>query len=417
MKYTLKKLKNSALEVHLTFDKEDEAGYTKKALEELKKEVSIKGFRKGSVPDEKVKQHVGEAGVKQRMIEVALQKGMYEVLQKENLRFLGHPKIDLKGIDPLKLVVVIDIMPELKAIALKKFKVKKKEVSVSQKDIDEALENIRNHNVSWNVVERKAKEWDRVEIDFEGSIDGKAFPGGTAKHHPLVLGENTFIPGFEKQLEGIKAGDETEVKITFPKDYFHKEFQGKEAIFKVKAYTVSEKVLPELTDEFVNTMTKGQFKTLDDFKKEIEQVILQEKKQVEIRRIENEILEQLVKHNDIDLPTSIIHDESKYILENLKKDLESRHMSLEQYMQMRNLTEEKLMEDIKKEAEKRVAIRLNLRAIAKEHGITVSQGEIDDFMKGQESPKGMSEEDIKGYVEHEISLKKAYQKIYDESVK
>src|SRR3972149_4779360 len=195
MKYTLKKLKNSALEVHLTFDKGDEAGYTKKALEELKKEVSIKGFRKGSVPDEKVKQHVGEAGVKQRMIEVALQKGMYEVLQKENLRFLGHPKIDLKGIDPLKLVVVIDIMPELKAIALKKFKVKKKEVSVSQKDIDEALENIRNHNVSWNVVERKAKEWDRVEIDFEGSIDGKAFPGGTAKHHPLVLGENTFIPG------------------------------------------------------------------------------------------------------------------------------------------------------------------------------------------------------------------------------
>jgi len=412
MDYKVKNLKNSSVEIKITFDEKEGNKYRDAAIEILKGEVDIKGFRAGKAPNDKVIEKVGDAAILQRTIDVALQKALYEIVGKESLKIIGTPQVDLKSASPIETVVTVDIVPELIAIDLKKIKVKKEKVEVTKKDIDESIENILNNNASWDIIERKAKKGDRVEIDFKGYIDDKAFEGGEAKKHHLVLGDNTFIPGFEDQLIGVKAGDDTKVTVKFPEDYLREEFQGKEAVFEVTVHSVAEKTLPELTDELVEKITDKRFKKADDLKVEIEKVLLDQKKMENDKKIESEIVEQLIKHNKIVFPESIINDELKYIMNSFQKDLETRNMDMERYLKIRNIDEKQLIEDMKKEAENRVKVRFNLKAIADANNIEISVKEIEDFTKGQEAPKDANEEQVKAYVEYEISLKKAYDLVY-----
>ena len=415
MKYSLKNLESSSVAVTLTLEKEEFDRYRKEAAQDISQYVQVKGFRKGKAPLEKVVEEVGEARLFEKTIDKALQGTMQDVIVKEKLHVIGQPHVDVKKLEPFEAIITLDIMPKLQAIDLKKFKIKQEKVEVTKKDVDQAFETIQENNAEWKTVQRKAKKGDRVEIDFEGSVDGELFEGGASKHHPLVIGSNTFIPGFEDQLIGVKENDETKVNVTFPKDYHKEDLKNKKAVFQIKVHQVSEKILPDMTDDFVKTFTEGRFNTKGDLETEIKQVIQEQKEQERDQNIEQQIIDQIIKYNTIQFPKTLINEELSYLTQSLQKDLESRNMNLERYLKLRNMTEEVLEKDLQEQAQKRVSIRFNLRAIADAHNIEVSQDEITSFIAGQTIPKDSTQQEVENYVRYEIALKKAYQMIKDQT--
>lgn len=414
MDYKIKKLKNSAVEIEVSFSEEDEKKYEKQALDEIRKSVKIKGFREGQAPDEKVIEEVGKESIMARKMEMAMQTVFYEIAVKENLQPVNQPKADLKSTEPLKVSFHVDLMPELPEINTEKIKVKPGKIKVEKKEIEAAISQIQRGKIEWKVVERGAKKGDRVEIDFEGFVEGVPFEGGQSKNHPLVLGSESFIPGFEEKLEGITAGEEKEIEVKFPEDYHHEPLKGKDVSFKVKVHHVAEEQVPEITDEFAKKATNGECNTVAELETKVEEVLTEQKNNLDRKRMQDEILQQLIKQAKIELPESMIEEESGYIKRMLEEDLKRRTMTLEQYYQMRKIDEAKFQEESKKEGENRLRVRMALHRLADQYKITVSDEELEKALEGQEIPADRSREDIKKNLTAEMRLQKAFKKLEEE---
>ncbi len=334
-------------------------------LKSVGKTARIKGFRPGKVPARVVRQRYGKQ-VRQEVLGEIMQKSYSDAVTQENLRPAGGPKIETETDDgkTFAYVATFEVMPEVELKDLDKIKVDKPAVEIRDEDLDDMLLSLRKQRATWEAVERKAQDGDRVVVDFTGSIDGEEFEGGSGKEIPVVLGQGQMLPDFEKGLKGIKAGDEKTIKVKFPKDYHAKDLAGKKADFALKTHRVEAEVLPELDDAFAEAfdVTEG---GLEQFKKDVRENMEREAKTKVDTDIREQVMNGLVDKNPIDVPQSLVHEE-----------MHSMQHEAMQRLGIEDHDKAPPMDNFREAAEKRVRLGLLLRQVIAENKITVTQDDL-----------------------------------------
>ena len=267
-----------------------------------------------------------------------------------------------------------------------------------QKEVDEEIEKERERNArTVEVTDRAVQYKDIVTLDFEGFVDGVAFEGGKGENYPLTIGSGAFIPGFEEQLIGAEIDKETEVKVTFPEEYQAKELAGKEAVFKCTVHEIKAKELPELDDEFASEVSE-EAETLEDYKAEVKAKIKERKENEGKEKKENQAVEQAVANAEIDLPAPMVDLQAKQMADDFARRIMQQGMSVEQYFQFTGLNEEKMMEELKPQAEKRIRTRLVLEAIVAAENIEVSDERLDEELQKMADSYQMEVEKLKEFM-------------------
>ena len=331
-------------------------------LKSVGKTAKIKGFRPGKVPARVVRQKYGKA-VRQEVLGEIMQKSYTDAVVQENLKPAGGPKIETEKDDDkvFAYVATFEVLPEVELKDLDKIKVEKPDVQIGDEDLDEMLLTLRKQRAEWNEVDRKSKDGDRVIVDFNGSVDGEAFQGGSGTEIPVVLGQGQMLEDFEKGLKGMQAGDEKTIKVKFPKDYPAEDLAGKQADFAIKMHTVNEEVLPELNDEFAATfsVTEG---GLEQFKKDVRENMEREAKQKVDADVREQVMTALIEKNPLDVPHALVHEE-----------MHSMQHEAMQRMGVEDHDQAPPMENFKEGAEKRVRLGLLLRQVITENNISVDE--------------------------------------------
>ncbi|MFZ5842900.1 MAG: trigger factor [Pseudomonadota bacterium] len=293
-----------------------------KRLQQLARSQRLPGFRPGKLPMNVVNQRWGDA-VRREVWGDTMQRSFYEAVMKENLNPAGNPRIEPKTLEAgkdVEFVATFEVYPEFTVAGLDKVTVEKPIASVTDADVDTMLETLRKQRASWAVVDRAAKAGDQVTIDFVGTVDGVAFEGGSANGVKVVIGSNSMIPGFEEGLVGAKAGGSVELNVTFPEDYGNKDLAGKAAVFKVNVTSVSEQKLPELDDAFVALfgLSSGGVAAL---KVEVRKNMERELRQVIKNKIKAQVMDGLVKENEVALPTALVDQEIERLRQQANREL------------------------------------------------------------------------------------------------
>ena len=316
-----------------------------------------------------------------------------------------------KGSD-LEFTAVVQTKPEVKLGKYKGIELKKVEYNVSDEDVEHELKHMQEHNARVITVEdRAAKNKDVAVIDFEGFVDGKAFEGGKAEKHELELGSNSFIPGFEDQVVGMKAGEEKDIKVKFPDEYFSKDLAGKDAVFKVKLHEIKEKKLPKLDDEFAKDVSE--FDTLKELKEDIKSKQQKDNDSRAKREQEDLALEAVANNTEIDIPSGMIDSEIKNMIADMEQQLSYQGINLDQYLKIMKKTRKEVEDSYKPQAEKNVKSRLIIEAIIKEEKIEADKDEIKAKLEEMANAYGRKVEDLekneslKQYVEEAAKSEKA----------
>jgi trigger factor len=288
------------------------------------------------------------------------------------------PKVEIITPNPLKFKAIVSILPEISAPKLKDIKVPKaKKISIKKTEIEETKKALCEKFTELKKQERKAKKGDLVEIDFDGFDEkGVALEGTASKHHPVQIGSNAFIPGFEDELIGLKSGDKKSFKITFPKDYGKKEFQGKKVRFDIKVHEVFEKVVPKFDEALIEKLV-GEKKSVKEMEKEIEDSLKEKYTKEDMQRRENEFIENLSKLTKIDMPDVLVEEELDNIITRMKEDVQKAQMIWEKHLEKFGKTEADVRNDLRKTAEKNAHARLAFQALLKENKPKVSEKEIE----------------------------------------
>ncbi len=366
-------------EMTVTVDGEKWEKAVKKAFNKIAANFSAAGFRKGKAPRSVVERNVSAAQVQYQAVEENANDWMLDGLTELNLNPLTQPQLDIKaiGADAVTLGFTFAVKPEPKLGDYKSLEYKVEESEVTDEELNEEL-NRRRERYADNVVKEGAAEnGDIVNIDYKGFKDGEAFEGGSAEGYDLTLGSGSFIPGFEEQLVGVKAGDEKDLNLTFPEDYHAEDLKGAEVVFKVKVNEVKTKVLPELDDDFAADQQIADVETAEDLKKYVRERLAASKKDAAVSKAENKLAEDLAAMTEADIPDVMIDEEIQGQVGQMQSQLQQYGMSLTQYLSMIGQTAESWKESLKEQAEKTVKVRLGLEAVAKAEGIEVSQEDLD----------------------------------------
>lgn len=418
MDYKIKNLSKSEVEITIIVPEEKMLDFRKKACEEISKELKIPGFRPGHVPPHVLEQFVEKKHIDAHTQEIAIQSTYAEVVIKEKIQVVSRPKVKIEKENPLTYTATVATLPEVEIKDYKSIKIPKTEAKVEQKDTDAVIEDMKKHGTTYKDTDREAKKGDRVEVDFEGYDDkGKALENTKSQNHPVILGENSLIPGFEDQLIGMKKDEKKEFDITFPKDYGKKDFQNKKVKFKVEIKKIEEAKIPELTDEFIEKMT-GRKVSVEEFTKDIEKNILAKKTQEAEKHRENKYIEKLLEKTKMDLPEALIDEESQYILQDMKDEISMKGLEFEKFLEQAKTTEDDLRKKYRPEAEKRIKIRLALQYLIKEEKIEVKDNEIKEEFKKIKSMypetehKKIQKEFDTGSLKNQLTNRLALQKVF-----
>ena len=344
--YTFKTLPKSLVEITVSVSKEDMEKYEKKACDDISKDIKVKGFRPGHIPPHILEQHVEKKYIIAHTHEVAIQKSYADAVIAEKIQVVARPKIKIESDEPFKYVATVAIMPDVELKDYQSIKVSKEEVKVSEKDIEQVINDMKKYGTTYKDVDREAKKEDRVEVDFEGfDKEGKPVPGTKSTNHPVVIGGESLIPGFEDHLIGMKKDEEKEFDIKFPKDYGKEDFQGKKMKFKVKINRIEEPSLPEVNEEFIEKMT-GKKQSFEEFKKDVEENIKAKKEEETKQKRENEYVEKLIKKMKVELPEEMVADETEHILQEMKDEIVGKGMEFEKFLEQAKTTEDDLRKKI-----------------------------------------------------------------------
>jgi trigger factor len=421
MQHEIKKLPKSTVEIKITLPEESMKKFIELASDEISKSIKIKGFRAGHVPPHVLEQHVDKKMIVARAQELAIQRHYAEVVVKEKIQVAARPKIKIEKDEPLEFTATVAVMPEVEIKDYKSIKVKKEEAKVKKEDLKQIEEDLKKYGTTYKDVERTAKKGDRAEVDFEGfDQDGNAVPNTGSKNHPVVLGENSLIPGFEEKIVGMKVGDNKEFDIKFPKDYGKEDFQNKKLKFKVKLNRLEEAQSPELNDALIEKVV-GKKQTLEEFMKEAETNILA-RKQTELKqKQENDYVEALVKKMKVEISDDLIEQEAYAILHDIKEDIEKRGQKWADFVAKAKTNQEDLLKKYSGEAERRIKIRLALQYIIKEEGIKITDKDLTeelDKIKGMypetEADKVQKDYDdgpLKNQIANRLSLQRLFDKV------
>ena len=426
MNVKVEKQENSKVVLEFTMDKDTFEKELDKAFHKNAKYFKVPGFRNGKVPRNVVEKVYGERVLYEAVIEDNVDNEYRKAVEENNLDVVSKPELDVKQIGKGKdfsYTVTLYVKPEAKVKKYKGLEVKKIDTKVTKKDVDARLESDRQKNARVTSVEdRKLQKDDISTIDFEGFVDGVAFEGGKADNFELTIGSGQFIPGFEEQLIGMEIGEEREINVTFPEEYHAANLAGKPAMFKVKLISIKEKILPELDDEFAKDVSE--FETLDEYKKDLEKKIKEEKEASAKNAKEMAVIDELVKNTEVTIPESMIEDEVENMVEQFKANLSYQGLTLEQYCGFMNTDVNGFKTNLKPEAEKNVKMKLALEAVAKVEDIKVEDKEIDekiDELKKQYGSADTSDdlnknENVRRYMEDKIRQDKLMKIIVDAAI-
>lgn len=383
------------LEFTIEAAKFDEA--IKKVYLKSAKYFNIPGFRKGKAPMNIVEKYYGD----EIFYEDAFNEVVPEVYEKElkenNIEAVSHPDIDVKQIgkgQDLIFTAVVQTKPEVKLGKYKGIELKKVEYNVTDHDIEHELGHMQEKNARLISVEDRAVEsGDITVIDFEGFVDGVAFEGGKAENHELTIGSNTFIPGFEDQIIGMKIDEERDINVKFPEEYFSEELKGKDATFKVKLHEIKKKELPELNDEFAKDVSE--FDTLDELKNSIKEKIEEENKNKAKYETEDSAVKAVCDNVEIDIPSGMIETEIDNMTKEIEQRLSYQGMKLDNYLQMIGKTEAEFRKEYEEQARISVKSRLVLEAIIKAENIEADDEKVQEKIKQMAEMYGQKEEQLK----------------------
>lgn len=397
MNVTVERVENEATLKITAPAAEVNAGY-KKAVQKIADQANIPGFRKGKAPRAIIEMHYGKEAVKQEAFEIVANKAYSEALDQEKLIPVSDPKVEESTFEEgkdMELTIKVTLKPEPELGEYKGLHVEKKEVEVTDEQVDAQIKDMMGRDAKMVVAEEGAviEKGDFAIIDFAGTVDGEPFSGGEGKGYPLEVGSNSFIPGFEDQLVGLSKGDSTDVEVTFPEDYFVKDLAGKEAIFKVNIQDVKRKELPKLNDEYV--ASKTDFKTVEELRANYKERMQKAAEANAKAEYEHELIDLAVANAKFSVPEIMIEDKISQMVEEMKMSLESRKMSLDMYMQYTGLDMAKIRENQRPVAEENVKTDLVLDAIAKAEDIQVDMADVDAEIAAISAQHGASPEEVK----------------------
>lgn len=374
-----------------------------KAFKKTGKNITVRGFRKGHAPRKMIEKLYGEGVFFEEAFNIIYPDAMEMAVEKSGIKPVGRADVDLG--DPaeeggLTIIAKVPVEPEVELGEYKGVEVEKESVKVPAADVKAELNRLAQRNARTETVDRKAKKNDTVDIDFEGFVDGVAFEGGKAEHHALTLGSGTFIPGFEDQLIGCKAGDEKDVVVTFPEEYHAKELAGKEAVFKCKVHKVEETILPEIDDEFAKDVSDT-CETLDDLKKEISERLKKERQEAADHAFEEKVLDAVIENMKADIPQAMIESQIDSIVQDFSYRLQMQGMQLDQYLKMSGTEMGAFRAMFREQAEHQVKSRLVLEKVAELENIAVSDTELEEEYAKMAEQYGMEVEKVKSIVSAE----------------
>lgn len=393
-----------------------------KAFKKVQKQVSVPGFRKGKVPRQIFNNVYGEAALYDEALNLLIPDAFSKAVEETDVFVVGQPQFDIESIEkgqPWVLTAQVTVKPSVKLGDYKGLKAEKESIEVTEEEVTNAIESRRESLAELVLKEAEAENGDTVVIDFEGFLGEEAFEGGKGTNHSLELGSGSFIPGFEEQLVGAKAGDDVTVNVTFPEEYHSEELAGKEARFEVKVHEVKSKQLPELDDDFAKDVD-DEVESFEELKNKIKVDLEASKEKTAKDAFEDAVLKMAVDNAEVEggIPETMIHDEIHRQMDFFLNNLSRQGINPELYYQITGTTEEDLHQQFEGEAELRTKTNLVLEAIGKAEDIQVSEEDLTAEIDNLASQYNMTAEQVSNFVSNDmlsadIKLKKAMNIIID----
>ena len=362
-----------------------------------KGKISMPGFRKGKVPRKMIEKMYGEAVFYEDAANTLIQENYPAAVEESGIDIVSRPTIDVVQIEsgkPFIFTAEVAVRPEVKLGKYLGVQVTKIDTSVSDEEVEAAVEKERNNNArTVTVTDRPIANGDTAVIDFEGFVDGVAFEGGKGENYPLTIGSGSFIPGFEEALVGAELNKETEVNVTFPEDYHATELAGKPAVFKCTVKEIKEKQLPDLDDEFASEVSD--FDTMAEYREDVQKKLTSKKEEEAKIAKEEAVLDAVIEDAKMEIPDAMIETQQRQLLENFAQRIQAQGITLEQYMQFTGLTAQTMMEQLKPEALKRIQSRLVLEAVAAAEKMEATEEDFEAEVKSMAEAYQMEADKVK----------------------
>ena len=424
MKATLISKENNRAKFTMDFTAEEFEAAVVKAYQDSKDKFNIDGFRKGKAPRSIIEKHFGEGVFFEDAINNLFQTAYPEALNELDLEVIDSPQADFSEIGkgkPLTVTIDVAVYPVVEVKDYKGIEVEQVDPEVTEEDVDRDIEAMRKRNSRMVVADRPVENGDTVILDYAGFVGDEQFQGGTAENQELKIGSGMFIPGFEEQLIGVKAGESKDVVVTFPEEYQAKELAGKEATFKCTVHEVKFEELPELDDEFAKDVSE--FDTLADLRDDARARILESVKLQCENEAKDKVIAQVYENNKIEAPATMVADEMDRMIQELEQQMRYQGLHIQQYLQFTGSTLDDFRNEIKPEAEKRVATRIVLRSIGDVENVEVTDEDLDKELQRMSEAYNTDPENIKkmlgeenlAFFRKDIALTKVMDMLYNEA--
>lgn len=426
MSLQVEKLEHNMAKLTVEVAAEDVEKALQAAYLKQRKQINIPGFRKGKVPRQMIEKMYGPEVFYDEAANNMIPDAYAKAYDESELDIVSQPKIEVVQMEkgkPFIFTAEVATKPEVTLGDYKGLKVDKVSTRVIQKEVDEEIEKERERNArTIEVTDRAVQDKDEVTLDFEGFVDGVAFEGGKGEDYPLTIGSGSFIPGFEEQLIGAEIDKEVEVNVTFPKEYHSEELAGKDATFKCTVHTIKAKELPELDDEFASEVSECE--TMDAYRAEVKKNIKERKERTGKEKKENQAVDQAIENAQMDIPEAMIEFQVRQMADDFARRIQQQGLTVEQYFQFTGMTAEKMMEEMRPQAEKSIKTRLVLEAIVKAENIEVSDERVEEELTKMAEAYQMEVEKLKEFmgenekkqIKEDLAVQEAITLLVNESV-
>lgn len=416
MSVQVEKLEKNMAKLTIEVSSEEFENAIAKAYKKNKNKISMPGFRKGKAPRAMIEKMYGKGIFYEDAANSIIPDAYADAAKESELEIVAQPEIDVTQIEsgkPFIFTATVALKPEVILGEYKGIEVEKKEVEVTDEEVEAEINKVRESNARMlDIDDRATQDGDTVLIDFDGYVDGKQFEGGKADDYSLVLGSHSFIDNFEEQLVGKNIGDDVEVNVTFPENYQAEELQGKPAVFKVKIKEIKVKELPELDDDFAQDVSN--FDTIAEYKEDLKKKLTENKEEALKREREEAVIGKIIENAQMDIPEQMVDAQTRQMTQEFAQRLSSQGLSIDQYMQFTGLTPQKMIEELKPQALKRIQSRLVLEAVVAAENIETTEEELDKEIENMASMYQMKVDKLKEVIGEEekkqIGLDLAVQK-------
>ena len=416
MSVQVEKLEKNMAKLTIEVSSEEFENAIAKAYKKNKNKISMPGFRKGKAPRAMIEKMYGKGIFYEDAANSIIPDAYADAAKESELEIVAQPEIDVTQIEsgkPFIFTATVALKPEVTLGEYKGIEVEKKEVEVTDEEVEAEINKVRESNARMlDIDDRATQDGDTVLIDFDGYVDGKQFEGGKADDYSLVLGSHSFIDNFEEQLVGKNIGDDVEVNVTFPENYQAEELQGKPAVFKVKIKEIKVKELPELDDDFAQDVSN--FDTIAEYKEDLKKKLTENKEEALKRQREQALIRNIIENAQMDIPEQMVDAQTRQMTQEFAQRLSSQGLSIDQYMQFTGLTPQKMIEELKPQALKRIQSRLVLEAVVAAENIETTEEELDKEIENMASMYQMEVDKLKEVIGEEekkqIGLDLAVQK-------